>query len=73
MAQNHQRCSPLKALADVAEGNIFATQALEEAEEILQRRSKCATLSVSKEHRRKRSNLSKFQLTSGDLAKQLEK
>ena len=35
MARNHQRCTPLKVLDRAAQGVLFETQAIEEAEQIL--------------------------------------
>jgi len=35
MSQNHQQCSPLKALDAVAQGSFFAQSALQEVEEII--------------------------------------
>lgn len=35
MALNHQRCSPLKALDGIAQGNLFTAKPVKEAEEIL--------------------------------------
>lgn len=40
MALNHQRCSPLKALAGVAQANLFSDGVVREAEAILARGSK---------------------------------
>ena len=38
MTANHQRCSPLKALAAVAQGTLFGEELVREAEAILARR-----------------------------------
>ncbi len=38
MARNHQRCTPLKVLDIVAQGILFETQPIKEAEEILARK-----------------------------------
>jgi len=35
MAKNHRRCTPLKDMASVAQGNLFEPSAVKEAEEIL--------------------------------------
>jgi len=38
MAKNHQRCTPLKDLASIAQGSLFEPRVVKEAEEILARK-----------------------------------